>query len=295
MYVAPFAQSSTIFIPSSALVFGKGIFAEHDVPAAGILDAMGFANFAGGRPDILDSPGSDQIFYFIFLGIGKLESVARENFDSVILIGIVGSGDHHARIRSHAARDEGDAGSAHRPTRRHIHSHRADARRQSRFQHVAADPRVFPDRDRVPLFRMLLADVGGGAADLERHLCRHRVNICDASYAIRTKHASHLYLLRVNIFVQSAGRIHDLLQPCRAGIARLGTQGTHCFAVAGGIRSSAPIPSKKRRGFERPLPPEAPLSAALPFQAIGPPMLAAESVFWAASLRRSHLLACFSE
>ena len=171
--------------------FREGVFAEHDVAAHGVVDAVRLADFTGGGADVFHAPAGDEIFDFVLFGVGEFEAIAGEDLDAVVLIGIVGGGDHHAGIGAHAARDEGDAGRAHRADEVDVDAHRADAGGEGGFEHVAAYAGILTDHDRVTPVRMFFADVRGGAANLKGQLRGHGVHVRDAANTVGSKESFH--------------------------------------------------------------------------------------------------------
>ncbi len=70
-----------------------------------------------------------------------------------------------------------------RPDQQHVDAHRADARGHGGLEHVAREPRVLADDDLVPA-RAALEHVGDGAAEAQRRLRRHRLDVRDAADAV---------------------------------------------------------------------------------------------------------------
>src|SRR5439155_25910174 len=89
--------------------FGKGCLGELDVTAQGIIDAHRLADFTSGRPNILDFAAEYQLLDLVFDVVVELVAVSPKEFDAIIVIGIMRSGDDDARIRAKTARDVSNA------------------------------------------------------------------------------------------------------------------------------------------------------------------------------------------
>ena len=121
--------------------------------------------------------------------VGQLEAVAGEELDAVVLVGVVAGADHHAGVGAHRLGEEGDARRRQRPGEHHVHAHGADAGGDGLLQHVAGEPGVLADDDAVPV-RPGADHVGQGAAELERQLGGHGVDVGDAADAVGAEEAA---------------------------------------------------------------------------------------------------------
>ncbi len=121
--------------------------------------------------------------------VGELEPFAREKLDAVVLEGVVRGGNDRAGVGAQAARQKRDAGRRHRSDQQDVDTHGADARRHRGLQHVAGDPRVLPDHDAraVSRTRRSAKHVRDRAAETERGLRGHRLDVGDAAHAVGTE------------------------------------------------------------------------------------------------------------
>ncbi len=106
-----------------------GRFYELVVTADRIIDPEGLADLRGRRADGIDGAGEDQVLHLLFDLVRKLEPVAAEELDAVVLIGVVRGRDHDARIGPETPREECDARRGHRADEQHVHAHGAEPRR----------------------------------------------------------------------------------------------------------------------------------------------------------------------
>ena len=126
-------------------------------------------------------------------GVRELKAFAAEDFDAVVLKGVVRRGDDDAEVRLLA---HGEV--RHRRRRQdaeghHVHARRADAGGEGRFQHIRGDARVLTDENkrfsaaRRAVFR---EERGGGAADFKS---KHGIErfVYDAADSIRSEIFTH--------------------------------------------------------------------------------------------------------
>src|SRR5215469_16749085 len=76
-----------------------------DITAEGIVDTLGLAYFVGGWPDVFYFTPENQAFDLLFDFVVELVAVRPEEFDAIIVIRIVRSGDDDPGIGAKAARD----------------------------------------------------------------------------------------------------------------------------------------------------------------------------------------------
>ena len=102
----------------------------------------------------------DDFFDFILHFIRQFESVRTENFDSVVIGGIVGSGDHDPAVRTHGPDKVGNGRSRQRTDLKYIHSHTEHTAGECCFEHIAGDTGIFADNGfcRAVGFRIDLCD-----------------------------------------------------------------------------------------------------------------------------------------
>src|SRR5437016_297134 len=97
-----------------------------DVAAQGVVDANSLADFIGGGADILDVPAEDQALDLILDLIIELVAIGAEEFDAIVVISVMGSGDDDTSISAQAAGNIGDTGSREGSNKEHIYAHRKD-------------------------------------------------------------------------------------------------------------------------------------------------------------------------
>ena len=163
---------------------------ELDVPPFRVVDPEGFAHCICSRAQVLDFAGNDQRLHPRFHFVRKLEPVARKKLDPIILVGIMRGRDNDSRIRSETPGHKRNRGSRHGPDQKHIHTHRADAGRQGRFQHIAGQSSVFPDDD-LMTSRSSQEEIGGSPSKLHRRLTGHRFQVRDTPDAVCPEQLTH--------------------------------------------------------------------------------------------------------
>jgi hypothetical protein len=139
---------------------------ELDVAALSVVDAPGATEIRALR-QLLDELGIDQLFDLEFDLVRQLESVGSEQLDAVVVIRVVGGGDHHAEIGAHGTREHRDGRRRHRAGLKYIHADRGEAGHQRGFDHVAGEAGILADQHAVT---MIAATEGqpGRLPDLER-------------------------------------------------------------------------------------------------------------------------------
>lgn len=75
-----------------------------------VVDADGFPDFTGGWADIFYVAAENEPFDLRFNVVVKFIAVGAEKFDSIIIVGIVRSGNDDSGIGAQTARDVSDAG-----------------------------------------------------------------------------------------------------------------------------------------------------------------------------------------
>jgi len=116
-----------------------------------VVDADGLADCVSRGTDGFDIATENQMFDLVLDVVVELVTVGPEKLDAVVVIRIVGGGDHNAGVGAQAARDVGDARRGQRANEQNIHPHRKDAGRDGIFEHVPGQTRVFAKNDLVPL------------------------------------------------------------------------------------------------------------------------------------------------
>ncbi len=77
---------------------GKGRLRLLDVAAQGVINSHRLADVIGGRTDMLDSARKHQILDLVFDFFVELVAIRAEEFDAVIIVGIVRRGDNNAGV-----------------------------------------------------------------------------------------------------------------------------------------------------------------------------------------------------
>ena len=166
----------------------KRVLDEHVVAAQGVVHADRFADEVRGGPRGRGRRPPHEGGDVVLDRVGQLQAVPREDFEAVVLKGVVRRRDHDARIGAQAAGQKGDPGRGHRPDQQHVPAHRAHARGQRRLKHVPREPRVLADHDFV-VPGTLRKDLRQRPPDLQRGLRRHRLPIRNPADAVRPEKA----------------------------------------------------------------------------------------------------------
>ena len=144
-----------------------------DVAPERIVDTVGFADVRGRGTDVFDLAAEHEPLDPGFDFVVELVAVVTEEFDPVVLVGIVGCGEDDPRIGAKGARDVGDAGRGKRADDKHINTERGESGHHGILQHVAREAGVFSQHDLAAAAGMVHGpaesgeDMGGGAAELE--------------------------------------------------------------------------------------------------------------------------------
>jgi len=119
-----------------------------------VADALGLAHTPGRGEEIVELLVEDQVLDVLFLLVGQLEAVAAEDLEPVVLVGVVGGGNHDARIGAHALGDEGNPGGGQHADEVGMAPHGGDPGLEGALQHVSREAGVLPDDDpgAVPVF-----------------------------------------------------------------------------------------------------------------------------------------------
>ena len=94
------------------------------------------------RPGQCFHTAGHDLFQFIFDRVREFVARPAEEFDAVVGIGVVGSGNNHSRRGIGTARQPGDARSRNHAENRGIASSRTDSGAQRRFEHLSRNPGV---------------------------------------------------------------------------------------------------------------------------------------------------------
>src|ERR1051325_170745 len=128
---------------------GKTALQEHIVPPHRIGNPKGFADFRPNGPVLLRLPVENHFLHSGFHLVRQLETIPGEEFDSVILIGVMRSRYDDPGIRPHTPGQEGYSRRRHWTDEQNIAAHRTDSGAQGGFQHVTRNPRILTDEDLV--------------------------------------------------------------------------------------------------------------------------------------------------
>ena len=161
----------------------NGAFREFDISSSRVVDAVGFADARGGD---FGRFAADDFFDFVFDFIGKLEAVGVEDLDSVVVGGVVGSGDHDSAVRAHGADEVGDGGGRERSDFQNIHAHAEHAARQRGFEHVSGNAGVLADH-RFCNAVFICMDLCDSFSHFERNFRSDRIFVRFAANSVGSK------------------------------------------------------------------------------------------------------------
>ena len=164
-------------------MFGQGHFDRMDIATASVFKPLGPANVFRQR--------QFRIFFEIrfnleLVCVGKLESVRTEQFDAIVIIGIVTRRYHDPQIGTHGAGEQRHRRCRQRTDLDHIHADACETCHQCIFHHIAGQPGIFPDNDAMPMIpalKMATRRLSHFHGDLRRH----RMGIGQAAYAVSTE------------------------------------------------------------------------------------------------------------
>ena len=157
-------------------LLGKGALEVGEVAALGVLDAEGLADVGGGGPGAVHFGVDHQALDVGFDLVGQLETVPGEEFDAVVLVGIMGGRNDHPGVGPHGMGDVGDARGGQRAQQHDIHPHGADAGGNGVLQEVARKAGVFAHHDAVPA-GAVFDHIGQGPSQLQGHLGGHGIDV----------------------------------------------------------------------------------------------------------------------
>ena len=165
----------------------SGRFGVFDIAPQGVFDPNGFADFARAGMNRFDESPEDQFFDPVLDVVIQLVAVRLEEFDAVVVVGIMGGRDHDAGVGPEAPGHVGHSRGRQGADQQHVYPHREQSRSDGVFQHVAGKPRVLADDDLVFVLGagiQLLEDMGHGFPQLQRRLRRHRFDVGASPHAI---------------------------------------------------------------------------------------------------------------
>ena len=171
----------------------KGALHELDIAALRVVEATGAAERRG-RRQLSGHVRVDQGLYLFLRPIGQLVAVRPEQLDAVVLIRIVGSGNHDAEIGSQAAGQHGHRRRRHRPGQNDVHPRGDEAGRERGLQQVAGEPGVLPDHHGMTM-RPAGEDMASRHARPQRRRGRHGFCVRKAAKAVGAKKPSRHFAL----------------------------------------------------------------------------------------------------
>ena len=118
--------------------------------------------------------------------IRKLEAILREELDSIVLKGIMRCGNHHTRIRAHAARQKSDPGRRQGPHQNDIDAHGTYTGGQRLLEHIARKAGILPDQNLVPT-GATSKNMGDRPAEAKGDLTGHRVGVGHTAHTVGAK------------------------------------------------------------------------------------------------------------
>ena len=125
-----------------------------------------------------------------FIGIGQLVAIGPEQFDAIVVEGIVAGRDHHAQIGAHRLRQHRHCRRRHRADLHHVHADTGEPRDQCIFEHIARQARILADHDAmfVPAAQEMRAR---RHADAHRHFGGHRHLVGQAPDPVGSEKLAH--------------------------------------------------------------------------------------------------------
>ena len=171
------------------MVFDRAL-GKLNVAAARIVDPVCLPDSAG-TLKFVAAFGFENIVFNARLDIvGQFESVRAEDFDSVVIGGIVRGGNHDAAIRAKRFRQMRNGGRRHRTDLQHVHAHADQAAGQGGFKHIAGEPGIFAEHGFGGIVSRA-EDVCDGFSDAECGFRSNRIDIGLAPDAVGAEQFSH--------------------------------------------------------------------------------------------------------
>jgi hypothetical protein len=124
-----------------------GVF---DVAGLDVVDALGAAE-VGRVGKLRRDVTIHQRFDARLDLVGQFIAVRPEQLDAIVLIKVVGSGDHHPEVAAHRARQHRHCRGRHRPQEQNVGADGSEARDQRIFDHVAREPGVLANHHPMPM------------------------------------------------------------------------------------------------------------------------------------------------
>ena len=162
---------------------------------------MRLADLVRRRELLLKLVRRDQALDPLLHRVGQLEPVGAEEFDPIVLIGVVTGGDHHPRIAAHIDGEKSQRGRRHRADLHHLDTHRIDARGERVLEHVSGQACVLGDQDLWAAPHARSEHVGDCLSQRQRDVGRHGVHVRRAPDSVRTEelHRTTPYPLKKSV------------------------------------------------------------------------------------------------
>ena len=140
-------------------------FTELDIAVVGAIDAAGTAEQIGRTGlHFLIQAGFDFQFDFV----AQFHAAFGEEFDAIIVVNIVRSGNHHTSRQTQCTSQIGHAGSRQRASENHVNTGGGKTGGKRGFQHIAGNTGVFTDDDGGALIVIVLHQyLAGGIAEFQ--------------------------------------------------------------------------------------------------------------------------------
>src|SRR6185437_12793441 len=149
---------------------GQRALGEFDVAVLYAVDTFG-APEIGAFGQMQAEIGIEQRLDLELDFVVELVAIGPEQLDPVVVERIVRSGDHHAKVRAHRARQHADGWRRNRAGKQHIHADGREAGNQRGLDHVTGKARVLADQYAVTVVAVLEHKTGR-LANPERKLRR---------------------------------------------------------------------------------------------------------------------------
>src|SRR4029077_12783687 len=130
-------------------------FRKLDVTTERVIDPGGAADLRRRRPDGIDLARENELLYLSLDFIVQFVAIVPEELDPVILVGIVRGGEDDAGVGPQRPCDVSHARSRERTDQEDVHAQRGDSGDERVLEHVAGEPRVFPEHDLGPQARWM--------------------------------------------------------------------------------------------------------------------------------------------
>ena len=160
----------------------KGALGKFDIARLAVVDAFGAAQL-GRHGQFAIHRRVHQGFNLIFNFVGKLKTIRPEQFDAIVLIGIMRGRNHNANISAQRAGEKRNARRRYRAKQKHIHAHGGETGHQRRLNHIARQPRILANHN--PVTMLAAAKIAPRRQPkTQRHFSRHVFGVNAPAYAV---------------------------------------------------------------------------------------------------------------